>query len=604
MTVRSGRILKIIPILFKIGIWNVVRVLRYRLALQLGILKFKALGASREDDKFFAPLLPSALPKPVPQTLFGWKFITFDGPPDWHCSSVSPDRCVDTQLPWPQALNAVPSDLDVKEIWELSRFYWVPHLAREARNGDVSAAASLNAWLRDWDARNPPYFGVNWSCGQEAAIRVLHCAQAAIILDEVHCPQSALLRFVANSAARIAPTLHYALGQANNHGSAEAAGLFVAGTWLEALNADPRAKQWKELGRRWLENRTKKLILDDGSSNQYSTNYHRVVLDTYCFVEVWRRKLNVSCFSAEFRSRVSQLNRWLYEMTDKATGCAPAFGANDGSLLLSGTVRNYRDFRPSVQLAAALFDMSLAYDTNDFDDLLLLYGIELPKSKLSEQSSKIFKNGGYIILRNAAAAAIMRYPEYEFRPSHADALHLDLHVNGKPILFDGGTYSYAASDESHLEKVAAHNSVEFDGRDQMPKISRFLYGDWLATRVVEGPECRDGTQYCRAGYKDLHGCEHNRELFLQDASLTVKDQLKGFKDKAILRWRLSNFEFIQENDKIYFDNILMDFSNTKINKSIKIYPSFYAPSYLKKERCLLLEVEVNMPGEIVTEINY
>lgn len=599
-----SKILNIIRVIFKIGIWNVVRVLRYRLALQLGMLKFKAIGTPREDDIFFAPSSPLVSPRPVSQTVFGWKDITFDGPPNWHCSVLLTDRYVDKSLPWTQALESVPSDIDVKEIWELSRFYWVPHLARDVLNGDATAGATLNAWLRDWEVQNPPYLGINWSCGQEAAIRILHCAQAAIILDEVSCAQAALVRFIANSAARIEPTLHYALGQANNHGSAEAAGLFVAGTWLEALNADPRATHWKELGRHWLENRAKTLIFEDGSSNQYSTNYHRVVLNTYCFAEVWRRRFNEPSFSAELRLRLRKSNRWLYQMTDKATGVAPDFGANDGSLLLSGGSEDYRDFRPSVQLGAALFDGSRAYDDNQFDELLLLYGIETKRKEILEQSSEIFENGGYILLRNKAASAIMRYPKYEFRPSHSDSLHLDFHVNGEPILFDGGTYSYSNYDSIELSGVSSHNTVEFDGHDQMTKISRFLYGDWLKPAMVRGPEYIGDAQRSYAGYKDSYGCKHVREICLRDDFLTVKDKISGFKSTAILRFRFVCSDYIFEKNKLYFNGIIIEIFDEKNIKSTRVIHSFYCKNYLKIEKCLVLEIEIIKPGEIVTEIKF
>ena len=58
--------------------------------------------------------------------------------------------------------------------------------------------------------KNPSYLGVNWACGQEAALRILHLAQAAIILDEVPTAHPALLHLIETCATRIAPTLHYA----------------------------------------------------------------------------------------------------------------------------------------------------------------------------------------------------------------------------------------------------------------------------------------------------------------------------------------------------------------------------------------------------------
>ena len=72
---------------------------------------------------------------------------------------------------------------------------------------------------------------------------------------------------------RIAPTIRYAIAQDNNHGTSEAAALFIGGTWL-ALLGEPAGRRWAVRGRRWLEDRAGRLIGVDGSFSQYSLNYH------------------------------------------------------------------------------------------------------------------------------------------------------------------------------------------------------------------------------------------------------------------------------------------------------------------------------------------
>lgn len=604
MNVFFQKPLTIIILAFKLGIWNIGRYVRYHLALKFGTLKFESIGANGAMDTFYAPTLLSIGHSPVNARLFGWKEITFYDPPNWHCSPFSPGQCTAHLFPWSQAMQLLPKDVDVKEVWELSRFYWVPKLAQEVRSGNAAAGVTLNLWLRDWVSKNPPYLGINWSCAQEAAIRILHCAQAAFILGEVQSPQPALIRLITNNAARIEPTLHYALAQQNNHGSAEAAGLFVAGSWLELLGVDPRAKRWKELGRRWLENRAKVLILKDGSSNQYSTNYHRVVLDTYNFVEIWRRQINDKCFSKRLIAQLREASRWLYEMTDKNTGYAPNFGANDGSFLLSGSSENYNDFRPTVQLATVLFDGSLAYLSRDSDQLLELYGIERPQSKLPEQQSKIYDQGGYMLLRNKNASAIMRFPKYTFRPSHCDALHLDLSVNGKPIFFDAGTFSYTKTDEIDLSQVTSHNTVQFDQRDQMRKLTRFLYADWLSSDAINGPYQIDDYIYGHAAYKDRHSCQHARTIILKDDLLIVKDLISGFVDNAVLRWNFLEGADVLENLTIIHNGKIIDLQNHHFNQYVNLKNTFYATHYLKTENCLNLEIKIQTPGEIITQLKF
>src|SRR5690606_5962127 len=136
---------------------------------------------------------------------------------------------------------------------------WVPAMAQRARQGEQKELERLNAWLADWTTTNAPYQGPNWKCGQEASIRVIHLACAALLLGQVRDPLPALLDLVALHLRRIAPTVQYAMAQDNNHGTSEAAALFVGGSWL-AEHGDRRGARWAAAGRNLLENRAARLI--------------------------------------------------------------------------------------------------------------------------------------------------------------------------------------------------------------------------------------------------------------------------------------------------------------------------------------------------------
>ena len=77
--------------------------------------------------------------------------------------------------------------------------------------------------------------------------------------------------------------------------------------------------------------------------------------------------------------------------------------------------------------------------------------------------------------------ALLRLPVYRFRPAHADPLHFDLWHKGMNLLRDGGTYAYNASssDLATFPGIACHNSLQFDALEPMPRLGRFLWGDWL-----------------------------------------------------------------------------------------------------------------------------
>lgn len=106
---------------------------------------------------------------------------------------------------------------------------------------------------------------------------------------------------------------------------------------------------------RLLEDRVGKLIDVDGSFSQYSTNYHRMMLDSLSIVEIWRRHLLLPEFSSLFYKRLGLAVNWLYQLVQLPTGYVPNTGANDGALLIPIEYVDPLDFRPCVQLSSILF---------------------------------------------------------------------------------------------------------------------------------------------------------------------------------------------------------------------------------------------------------
>jgi len=60
-------------------------------------------------------------------------------------------------------------------------------------------------------------------------------------------------------------------------------------------------------------------------------------------------------------SRVAAASEWLRCTTQPSNGDGPNLGANDGARLLALTDTDYRDYRPSIQLASVLFHSASAF---------------------------------------------------------------------------------------------------------------------------------------------------------------------------------------------------------------------------------------------------
>ena len=199
--------------------------------------------------------------------------------------------------------------------------------------------------------------------------------------------------------------MSYAIGQQNNHGTSEAAALFLGGSFL--FNLDERAERWEATGRRWLESLASNLIEADGSFSQYSVTYHRLMLDTYSLAEAWRRNRKLPAFSGKLNERLAAATNWLWSMTDARSGDAPNIGANDGAQVLSLANADYRDFRPSVQIAAALFRGADAFGPGPWN--ATREWLNVPAGKVSGRcGSQSFDSGGYHVLRVDDAFVVMR----------------------------------------------------------------------------------------------------------------------------------------------------------------------------------------------------
>lgn len=597
-----------------LGLSNVAAVAWYRLGIRLRVNPVVRLRAATPQGPFFHRPVRPATVLPVPDgwresaLLFGWHRVPLRPGqcPPWHRNLFTDAESPGKDSPWWTIPDFGAGD--IKATWELSRFDWSLAFAQRAATGCDRDLEKLNRWLEDWCRENPPYLGANWKCGQEASIRVMRLAMCALILGQQERPVPALLDLVRVHLARIAPTLSYALAQDNNHGTSEAAALFIGGNWLHRSCPGGQGARWAALGRRWLENRVARLVEKDGSFSQYSVNYHRVLVDTLSMAEIWRRALGLADFSPKFRRRAGASVLWLKSFVQESDGDVPDIGANDGARLLPLSDADYRDYRPTVQLGSALFTGKRAYAADgSWNAPLHWLGLDVPERTLPPATTRLFDQGGYALLRKGNATVYLRYPRFRFRPSQSDALHCDVWLRGRNILRDGGSFSYNAEPRllSYFSGTESHNTVQFDDRDQMPRLGRFLFGDWL--EVYTPPvlhESADNISF-RVGYRDNLEAEHERNLLLERDKLLVKDRITGFRRKAVLRWRLDPDACWRLGG--------CTVTNGKESISVgadvpiiraEIVEGAESRYYHRKSALPVLEIEVDRPATITSEVKW
>lgn len=615
----------------RLGFANVANVAGYKLALASGLIEKIMPAGNRYSDLLFhsschltqdlsCPVSKSGVVDSAEDQLkgnisyFSGQKYNIGSPPDWFLNPVNQKRYTDATLHWSRLSDFSGEIGDIKIIWEASRFDWALVFARAYRlTGDERFFSTLNKWSSDWTEKNPLNRGPNWKCGQEAAIRMLQVLLTAFLLNQHKSPAPGLIRFVFEHCKRIVPTMRYAIAQDNNHGVSEAAGLFVGGAWLEMVSSDTHvlrnAGRWVRKGRYLLEDRLERLIEKDGSFSQYSVNYHRLLLDMLSMVEFWRRELNCSAFSANFYKKANAATDWLFHMTDPLSGDAPNLGANDGARLFVLTDTPYRDYRPSVQLASVLFFHCRAYEPGPWDNCLDWLGLnDTVETKIAYGRSYIFPNGGYakLTIPDSRTWGVVRFSCFRFRPGHADLLHFDLWHDGVNVLRDGGSYSYNTENKwlNYFPGTASHNTIQFDGHDQMPRVRRFLFGAWpegtFDNEIVREADFLSWS----ASYQDFWGCRHKRTVRVENNVWQIKDEIDGFENEAVLRWRLAPGKWCLNERKCYGD--MADIS-VKSNVPIiwcKLVKGWESRYYMKITELSVLEVCIRAkPAMLITEVH-
>lgn len=503
---------------------------------------------------------------------------------------------------------------DIKWIWELSRFEWLLDLVRAYRLSQKHQyLAKANQWLQDWCVKNPINQGPNWKCGQECALRLITVFLSLQLLNQAPSAQQVWIEFVIAHVRRIERTIYYAKAQCNNHYSSEAAAIFLAGHWLEKIGGDTyqiEAVKLQKKGRAALEDAAKHLVLNDGTFSQYSTNYHRLFIDTFSVVEWFRGLYQAPKFSHTIVEKLQAATHWLYQMVDESSGGVPNMGGNDGARFLQFDSLGYRNFKPSVQLATQLFCGHSAYGHGDWEEPLAWFELKcLPKPMRLTKTTQAYPDGGFVVMTNSSMAdthAVMRFPKFRYRPSQADCMHLDLWSQGVNILRDAGTFAYhgPGADLNWYHSIRAHNSVIFDEQDAMPKLSRFLYGDWCQMLAEPKLMTTEKSACWEGAYQTAFGAIHKRKLLLEGALCRIEDSLEGFREKATLQWRLCPEKWHLEERQV--DSAMADIHVDFISGHgtlvlAKTKESLY---YQAETETPLLKVEVaEAPAKIVTEIH-
>lgn len=425
---------------------------------------------------------------------------------------------------------------DVKFVWELNRLQYLMPLAVAARRDNDSAlAADIVDVVEGWMEANPPYEGINWTNGIEAATRVVVALFVNSVLGELApAPfQARLAQFIGAHVWMLAryPSL---FSSANNHRVAELSALYLAYLCASGL---PHATKARRHEARELEKEVLKQFHDDGVGAEQSPTYAAYSLEWFLLAAMCGAEVGEP-FSDPYVGRLRTAALHLRWMMDD-TGRTPAIGDDDeGRVVALGPTQNY--LYPAAICATAarwMHDNDIAPPAQTAT-LLDAFAGEFAPSATPLSGERTFASGGYSISR-ATSPHGSRLLVFDHAPlgflsiaahGHADALALWLHIGADPVLIDAGTYLYHTHNgaRDRFRGTLAHNTLCLEGRDQSQIAGPFnwsnhakaeLRGDWVGEHD---------------GYVSTFGVKHVRTVRASD-SIEIVDALEGALS-ASTRW--------------------------------------------------------------------
>ena len=442
---------------------------------------------------------------------------------------------------------------DVKVPWELSRMQWlIPAGQAYLMGGDERFAQGARLVLENWIDQNPVAGSVNWSIAMEAAMRIIvwtwffHAFAAAPSWRDEGFRGRFLcsLYLHADFTARF-----FEFSDVNgNHCDSDATGLVFAGLFFGGRG---EAQRWLELGWDVLETEIDRQVSEDGVDFEGSVPYHRLVTELFLLPALYRLRHGLTV-SREYRERVRKMALFV-DAYSRPDGSAPVWGdADDGRVLPFGG-QPLNDHQYLVGCVGHAFEDQglLARARGDRAEFFWLLGADavrsLPAHPVSPPHSKIFRSGGYAVLRNERDHVFVDCAPVGMGGrgghGHNDVLSFELFLDGHHLVSDCGAYVYTSDYEARnrFRSTAYHNTPRIDGEE----VNRFVGREelwWLrddarpAIRRHEPADEADVLVVAHTGYLRLTNPVTPVRTYILEHSahaLIIVDQFEGEGSHAI-----------------------------------------------------------------------
>ena len=454
----------------------------------------------------------------------------------WHAAFQSP-------VDWPFRFSAdysfgadgVPGD--IRTNWELNRHFQFVELAKSFYvTGEGAFLAELSDLFGDWNGQNPFMWGPEWSSPMEESIRLINwLVTAAFLGASEDSAADGLCEVLCAGAWCMAAHVrqHYSrYSSANNHTIVEAAGVAVASIVFNQT-------QWLDEALELLRFEVELQTYADGVNKEQSLHYELFVMEALCLVS--------HVLNAAGKNLPKSLKDQLCAMARYVRACCVGvgsyieFGDDDEGVILN--LGPHKPCYPEYVLAFATLEVGdglrWVEDVDCCETLEWLYSqncfeVALQMPLITNSSVESFRDGGITIVRFDEGRAVLAFDHGPLgfgqlaAHGHADALSIQLYVDGEPVLIDPGTYIYNGDRgmRDRFRSTRAHNTVCVGDRDQSEALGPFLWG--RKANVLEFKlEEREGCLFMSAEHDGYGSVIVSRTVKVDGSAVAICDSVSG-----------------------------------------------------------------------------
>lgn len=426
---------------------------------------------------------------------------------------------------------------DARTCWEKHRHFQYALLAKAYHaTGEKRYYTELEQKQEDWCVRCPFLHGIAWTSVMEVAIRSINW-----MLAMVFCKEGKLVEKMRIGVINMTDYIvnHYSrFSSANNHLLVEAAAIGVAGYAFDYL-------PWKQLAIGLLSDELSNQNYADGVNKELSLHYQTFGMEAYCLL-ARVMQVNGTSIPAEWLNMLDKQGEYVSHAVWREQ-TPMEFGDDDeGKIVdLQGgawshpnyilqfcsliTGKRYHSFRETAENICWFYKK---------EEITRIKSLPL----YDNTQSHCFHVGGNTFLRDASDRILIGIDHAALgfgqiaAHGHADALSLQMMVDGKVVLADPGTYIYHCDlpMRNAFRKTINHNTfclldAQNNPIDQSQMLGAFLWGKRAVCTLEywSSDTERDFLTASHDGYKPII---HQRcvEFFGKDTNhptLRIKDSL-------------------------------------------------------------------------------